>query len=243
MDVDLNGDGFDELIHDIGEQGVHVFWGRTLPSETPDVTLIYQTGPEPQPALFVRSAGDLNGDGYEDVVITNDLDNNHFGSLAVFGGNHYIRTSPIWVEDGSPGGLLVGIRHAAGLGDVDGDGLDDLAVGCQHGSNLRGRVVIFSGDSSLIVPADEYDPIPFDFAMSIYPNPANGIINIAFEGSSYHGGDLNIYNLLGQQVAEVTLPSGAASVGYDVSALATGIYLVHAEIESKTITQKLIVLK
>ncbi|MBL0063037.1 MAG: hypothetical protein IPP40_16545 [bacterium] len=69
-------------------------------SSTPDATVVYQTGSELHRAQSVQSAGDFNDDGYEDLVITNSL--NGFGILALFAGGHYIRTSPVWLLEGTP---------------------------------------------------------------------------------------------------------------------------------------------
>jgi len=243
MSVDLNMDGYDELISDLGFWGVDVFLGRDVPSQTPDANLVYQAGPEWQPGDNIRSAGDVNHDGYEDFVVVNSSANNGFGKLAIFGGGPYIRETPIWVEDGAGFGLLVGIKQAVGVGDINGDGIDDLAIGCQLGNNLRGRVVIFSGDSTLFLPVVERLPITQDFSISVFPNPANGVVNIAMLArSGFQQPSVEIYNLLGQHVDRLVVHDGLP-LRYDVSGLATGVYFIHADIGREIVTQKFVVLK
>ncbi len=242
MSIDFNSDGNDDIIKTIAGNDMAVFYGSENLSIVPNGTLDFPACEESN-INSQASIGDVNRDGYEDLIVIQNLCSDPYGRFAVFVGGPYIRSSPVWVEYGSPNGLLLSIRRAAGFGDINADGIDDLAVASENGIDGSGRVVILSGDTTLNLPVERYLPVTQAFSVSVYPNPANGIITIALEGSPYYLDDLDIYNLLGQRVAEVTLPSGAASVGHDVSALATGIYLVHADFGIETITQKFIVLK
>jgi pectinesterase len=68
--------------------------------------------------------------------------------------------------------------------------------------------------------------------LQLYPNPTpDGRLTLTLR--NYHeAAQLSICNALGQRVASATVPAGAASQVLDLSALAPGVYLVHARTAS-----------
>ncbi|MBK6767231.1 MAG: T9SS type A sorting domain-containing protein [bacterium] len=242
LEADLNDDQYDDLLVHRGESIVEVHMGAETPSEVATGNLEY--GACPNVGHELHSAGDFNRDRYEDVIIINSACNGGFGRLALFVGGSYLRTTPVWEEDGTVNGLMVGICCATGVGDINGDGIEDLTVGCQNGFNRRGRVVIFSGDTTMILPAEEHQPIVDDFSLSIYPNPANGFVTIDVQPlSSSQPVEISIYSVQGREVDRLSLPWTSRSHFYDVSPLATGLYFLHATNGRKYLTPKLVVLK
>ncbi len=92
----------------------------------------------------VDVAGDVDGDGFDDVVVGSPLGTPPEGSAYVVSG----RTGAylfVWSGD-APGDRF---GHAVcGAGDVNGDGVPDLAVGApvaDGGGVFAGRVCVFSG--------------------------------------------------------------------------------------------------
>jgi hypothetical protein len=96
------------------------------------------------------AAGDLNGDGVGDLLVTSPGDDR--GGMATgrvyvwFGGKTLHAKPDLELSSGQAGGQF-GIS-AASLGDVNGDGYDDIAVGsnwARDGQHRRGRVDVFFG--------------------------------------------------------------------------------------------------
>ncbi len=154
---DVNGDGYDDVI--IGAPYATV-GGRTHTGAA-SVFLGGASGLTTTPRVIagvaaddllgggVAGAGDVNGDGYGDVVVGASRASpgglGAAGTASVFhGGAAGLSAGAIRVLTGAAGDLLG--SAVAGAGDVNGDGFGDLAVGAQSGS-----VQVFHGSSTGVV--------------------------------------------------------------------------------------------
>jgi hypothetical protein len=95
----------------------------------------------------VGAAGDVDGDGYDDVIVGGDQYKEFTGRAYVYvGGSTGLSTSPIFVATGEDVNNHFGYAVGA-AGDVNGDGYDDVIVGAYHHANFRGRAYIYTGGS------------------------------------------------------------------------------------------------
>ncbi len=90
--------------------------------------------PQDQFSWSVSGAGDVNGDGFDDLIVGAPGDDNNgagSGSARVFSG---VDGSVLYTFDGDSGGDRFG-GSVSGAGDVNGDGFDDLIVGAALDDN------------------------------------------------------------------------------------------------------------
>jgi FG-GAP-like repeat/FG-GAP repeat len=135
---DVNGDGYADIVlgdSNNGAGSVYLYFGGAAgPSTTPDVTLTAPTGDLGSFGSSVAGAGDLNGDGYGDLLIgdfsrypssSGPATVVAYTALGTGGGpseaSLFALTSPEGAPSLSP--------SVASAGDVNGDGYADVLVG------------------------------------------------------------------------------------------------------------------
>jgi len=156
---DVNRDGFSDVIvgacnFDVGagdEGRVFVYHGSptglgTTPAWTADGA---QQGESFGSA--VATAGDVDGDGFSDVIVgAPGYDNAEVGegrALVYHGSENGLSGSPDWSAEGNQTGASFG-GAVATAGDVNGNGIDDVIVGAPGYSNSQageGKAFVYYG--------------------------------------------------------------------------------------------------
>jgi hypothetical protein len=155
---DVNGDGFADLVVGaIGAAGtgqVYLYLGGPTGLNTSPATTI--TGGDGFTANFgcsVASAGDVNGDGYADVLVGAYSASNGTGRAYLYwGGAAGLSTSPAVTLNGLSGGGQFG-WSVASAGDTNGDGFADVVIGAPGAVNFTGRVYVYLGSAAGLGPS------------------------------------------------------------------------------------------
>jgi FG-GAP repeat/FG-GAP-like repeat len=158
---DVNGDGYDDVIvgaphfdnGQVDEGAAFVFHGGAAGL---DPTYVTRLEPNQDGAAFggsVAGAGDVNGDGYADVIVGAylfDGGETDEGAAFVFHGSAAGVNAMVAVrlEIDGPGAALGG--SVAGAGDVNGDGYSDVVVGAHllnTGYSGAGAAFVYLGSA------------------------------------------------------------------------------------------------
>lgn len=154
---DVNNDGFDDVIVgapldeglQVDEGRVYIYLGGANGLDTNYIFRADSDMPNAQMGDAVGGGGDVNGDGFGDVIIGFEEDAASRGSAWIFYGSaagpddNAIGWSYTGTNSGEQFGESVSIA-----GDINGDGYDDVLVGAEHFSADKGRVYLFFGSSN-----------------------------------------------------------------------------------------------
>ncbi len=168
---DVNGDGHDDLIIGAPRTGVsYVVFGKAS-GFTADVDLVALNGTDgfklsgvsfSRSGYSVASAGDVNGDGFDDMIIGS---NGSVATYVVFGASSGMPANlDLSSLDGSRGFKLItesvylAATSTGSAGDVNGDGFDDLILGvprqATNGTENGATYVVFGKASGFAASID-----------------------------------------------------------------------------------------
>jgi len=161
---DVNGDGYDDIMigayqwdfdggagHDNEGRAWVYFGSASGPDGTADWT--YSTASTGSFFGFCIAAGDINNDGYDDMVIGAEAQSNgesYEGKAYIFNGSASgPSASPDWSTESNQANALYG--YSAACSDVNGDGYDDVLIGAKdyaNGQAAEGKMFLYYGSSS-----------------------------------------------------------------------------------------------
>ena len=100
--------------------------------------------------LAVDGAGDVDADGFDDLIVGAYGAGDYTGEAYLFfGGASGVDTSPGEVLEASDGGPWRYFGYPVrGMGDLNGDGFDDIATSGQGPDDGAGRAYLYAGTSS-----------------------------------------------------------------------------------------------
>jgi hypothetical protein len=164
---DVNGDGYADVI--VGapyyddEGRAYVYYGRGG-AGTPYLTAGPMLENNVAGSYFggsVGTAGDVNGDGYDDVIVgatgyeSGAGENQEGAAYVYYGSAGGVGTTPAWSTEGNKAGASFGVSVGT-AGDVNGDGYADVIVGAHTYSGdytSEGRACVFYGSAAGLATA------------------------------------------------------------------------------------------
>jgi len=153
---DVNGDGFGDVVVGTpfvngGLGKVYVYYGSAagLPagaSWTVDGTATDRTGSS------VAGAGDVNNDGYSDLLVGHGGPTSTAGKSYVYlGGPGGLASTPVWTVSGENPGDEFG-SSVQTAGDVNGDGYSDVMIGAYAYFGITGKAYVYLGTATGLEP-------------------------------------------------------------------------------------------
>jgi len=164
---DVNGDGYSDVIvgaplysNGEGEEGrAFVYLGSASGLA---VTAAWTAESDQISAYFgnsVATAGDVNGDGYSDVIVGarfyDNGESNEGRAFVYLGSSSGLAATAAWTSESDQAGADFGWSVAT-AGDVNGDGYSDVIVGAPYYDNPQtnaGRAFVYLGSSSGLAPS------------------------------------------------------------------------------------------
>jgi hypothetical protein len=159
---DVNGDGYHDVLVGVpdfddgqaDEGAVFLYLGSPSGLASIPAKMWQQDQADARFGASVACAGDVNADGFDDVLIgapSFDGGESDEGAAYLFlGAASDLQSTPAWIAQGNQAGSLFGSCVAA-LGDFNGDGFDDVATGAplfDGGHTDEGQALVFGGTSS-----------------------------------------------------------------------------------------------
>ncbi len=202
---DVNGDGYSDVI--IGASSyssstgrAYIYFGGLSMNNIADVTMTGETIGD-YFGGFVSSAGDVNGDGYSDVVVGVEEYSLHTGRAYIYFGEASMNNSSDVTMTGETTGNYFG--RSVSSGDINGDGYSDVIIGADGYSSFTGRAYVYYGSAISAKPILNY--------VKDVPNDQGGYVNLKWARSSY---DVNGNDMITNYIVERSFPPSGGNFAW-----------------------------
>ncbi len=196
-----------------------------------NVELYQNTGTANQPVYSLKSQNwggfDVNFDAHARSFVVADLNNDRQPELVT---SDYFGATKVYSDFTKPNAILkadsnlifndilsknmflrLGNSLFATVGDLDNDQLPDVVLG----NNTGGLVMLKNTSAKLNLPQEKNDLV-------VYPNPTDRFLYVKIPAE----GLLELYNLDGKRIQQITASRPEIEYSFDVQGLPTGTYIV-----------------
>jgi len=141
--ADFNADGYSDLVLGSLGETVEVLGSAAGLGANSSLSKPFAQQPNTTAAYSYRviAAGDLNGDGYDEIVGSYD------SVYTYLGGPNGASDPPAVFTPPGDSATIYGY-HLTATGDINGDGFDDLLVGAQFADQFAGRAYVYFGSAT-----------------------------------------------------------------------------------------------
>ncbi|WP_343674633.1 FG-GAP-like repeat-containing protein [Chitinophaga sp.] len=268
---DINGDGFDDVMvgdkylfdydNNINYAGrVYIYYGKTDGSGINTTAGTVLTGTQANGYFGYRTAtaGDLNGDGYSDIMISapeaesNSSTQASEGYVYVYlGQSGGLNTTPYSLIQSNKAGAKLGMSLAGGMVE-DASGKGSILVGAPfytQSYTSQGIALYYLGDAAIgtrksetIVTEENAVEKNSSATIKAFPNPAVNNLSIQYEGlNAAINTYIQVIDVKGNLIKTVEL--GGVEKGnqmIDVTGLTPGMYIVTVKNGEKIFKEKII---
>jgi hypothetical protein len=226
-----------------GSGKLYVLLGGDPMDGIPDL-LMYGTSPNSGLGECTRYAGDINGDGYGDLICGAATEN-PWGIAYIWLGGASMDDTPDASMRGDSMHASVGFRVAS-AGDVDGDGRDEVMVSHYPSSSDWHSVWVckYTGTGVTESP-DHWPSFPSRVRTACSPNPFRTETSILFDLPETSHVTLSIYDITGRLVETLvneTQQPGIHQVQWNRKTNPSGVYFYRLRAGEFVETRKIVVL-
>jgi len=224
---DLNGDGFTDF-GVFAENLINIFLGGAFVDTNAALQLNRARVEGDLSAL-----GDMNGDGFDDFATVDTV-------VRAFWGGAILDTIPDITPNWASG-------FVRGIGNVHGEGRSAIAHAPAAGYTPYAGVSLYSFRRTDAVEDDAREEHGELLFLSFnHPNPFNGQTTIEFSIGTASTAHLEVFNVIGQRVAELYsgwLQSGVHRVVFNASTLSSGLYFYRLSSVAGALTKKMLIVR
>ena len=207
---DVNGDGYSDVIvgalqysnGEVAEGRAYVYHGSAAGLGETEAWTAEPNQVTAYLGYSVSTAGDVNGDGYSDVIVgayAYDNGETDEGRVFVYRGSATgLSTSATWTAESNQASALFGF-FVSTAGDVNGDGYSDVIVGApayDNGHSDEGRAYVYHGSAaglrSIVAWTAESNQVFASFGVSVSTADdvnGDGYSDVIVGASGYDNGE------------------------------------------------------